>query len=135
MMTDTSLLSLLMPPRRNSTVGIKSPVDEGAAKPWTDEEPPSPFRGVWYSRARIVLTANARKGQHTGEGECQNGQHKLQAVFERAQHDSKDSEGDAANVDWGEYPSGRIYYSAHVCVAFWGAVVSGTCVQCVTYSI
>ena len=85
-------------------------------------------------RASFLLQM-LEKDSTPGKGKSLDGQHKLQAVFERAQRDSKDLEGDAANVDWGEYPSGRIYYSAHVFVAFWGAVVSGTRVQRVTYFI
>jgi len=70
-----------------------------------------------------------------GKRQSLDGHQKLQEVFERAQRDSKDLEGDAANVDWGEYSSSRAYYSAHVCVAFWGGVVSGMRVQPVTYFI
>ena len=98
---------------------------------WTKSpHPPSEVSGTVVHV--LFLLQMLEKDSRTGEGECWNGQHKLQAAFERAQHDSKDPEGDVANIDWGEYPSGHIYYSAHVCVAFWGAVMSGMCIQRVT---
>lgn len=131
-----STVSLDAAATRDSTIAIKSPTDERAAKPWTEEEPPPAPSEVSGTAVRAsFLLQMLEKDSTPGKRKSLDGQQKLQEVFERAQRDSKDLEGDAANVDWGECSSGHIYYSTHVCVAFWGAVVSGTRVQRVTYFI
>ena len=128
-----STVSLDVAATRDSTVAIKSPIDEGAAKPWTeDEPPPAPSESSGTAVRASFLLQMLDKDSTPGKRKSLDGQQKLQEVFERAQRDSKDLEGDAANVDWGEFSSGRMYYSAHGCVAFWGAVVSGTRFQRVT---
>ncbi|KAI0305591.1 rab-GTPase-TBC domain-containing protein [Multifurca ochricompacta] len=104
-----STVSLNAVAARGSTVAIKSPVDEGAPRPWAEEEPapaPSEVSGV-VVRASFLLQ---RLGNDVAIGPrgSLDGQQKLQEVFQRAQRDSKDLEGEIANVDW----------------AFWGLVVS-----------
>lgn len=131
-----STVSLDATATRDSTVAIKSPTDEGAAKPWTEDEPPPAPSEVSGTAVRAsFLLQMLEKDSMPGTRKSLDGQHKLQEVFERAQRDSKDLEGDAANVDWGEYSSSRVYYSAQVCVAFWGGVVSGMHFRPVTYCI
>jgi hypothetical protein len=105
-----STVSLDATATRDSTVAIKSPIDEGAAKPWVDDEPPPAPSEVSGTAVRAsFLLQMLEKDSTPGKRKSLDGQHKLQAVFERAQRDSKDLEGDAANVDWGEYSSGCIY--------------------------
>jgi len=128
-----STVSLNAAATRDSTVAIKSPIDEGAPKPWAEEEPaPAPSEVSGSSIRASFLLQVLENDVPPGSRRSLDGQQKLQEVFDRAQRDSKDSEGDAASVDWGEC-SGHfcIYYWAHVCVAFWGSVVSGACFRCV----
>ena len=88
---------------RDSTVAIKSPVDEEGSKPWAGEEPePSPSEIASASvRTSFLLQRLGNDGAPASRRSL-DGQHKLQEVFERAQRDSKELEGDIANVDWGK---------------------------------
>ena len=90
---------------RDSTVAIKSPVDETASKPWAEEEPaPAPSEISSTSvRASFSLQRFGNDGV-SGTRRSLDGQQKFQEVFERAQRDSKELEGDLANVDWGKCP-------------------------------
>ena len=128
-----STVSLNASATRDSTVAIKSPIDEGAPKPWAEEEPaPAPSEVSGSSMRASFLLQMLENDVPPGSRRSLDGQQKLQEVFERAQRDSKDSEGDAASVDWGECSDHFcMYYWAHVCVAFWGSVVSGACFRCV----
>ncbi|KAI0298609.1 rab-GTPase-TBC domain-containing protein [Russula brevipes] len=104
-----SMVSLSATATRDSTVAIKSPVDEGAPKPWTEEEPaPAPSEASGASARTSFLLQRLGNDAAPGPRRSLNGQQKLQEVFERAQRDSKDLEGDVTNVDW----------------AFWGSVMS-----------
>ena len=96
-----STVSLNAATARGSTVAIISPVDEKAQRPWEEDEPPlAPSESNTSVRASLLLQ---RLGNDTTPSRRSlDGQHKLQEVFERAQRDSKDLEGELANVDWGE---------------------------------
>ncbi|KAH9002096.1 RabGAP TBC [Lactarius hatsudake] len=91
-----STVSLDAATARGSTVAIKSPVHEKAPK-----LSPAPPCALHFCCKGSETTPRHREGVWTE-------QHKLQEVFERAQRDSKDLEGELASVDW----------------AFWGSVVS-----------
>jgi len=102
-----STVSLNAAAARDSTVAIKSPTDESVPKPWTEDEPapaPSEISGTAI-RASFMLQ---RLGNDVAPGtrRSQDGQQKLQDVFERAQRESKELEGDVASVDWGACSSG-----------------------------
>ncbi|KAI0256103.1 rab-GTPase-TBC domain-containing protein [Lactifluus subvellereus] len=93
---------------RDSTVAIKSPVDEEGSKPWVEEEPgPAPSETSGSVRTSFLLQRLGNDGAPASRRSL-DGQQKLQEVFERAQRDSKELEGELTNVDW----------------AFWGSVVS-----------
>jgi hypothetical protein len=79
---------------RDSTVAIESPIDEGAAKPWMDEEPPPAPSEVSGTVVRASFLLQMLEEDSTpGKGRSLDGQHELQAVFECAQHDCKGLEG------------------------------------------
>lgn len=98
-----STVSLNAAATRDSTVALKSPIDEGTSKPWTEDEPPpapSEVSGASSMRASFLLQRlgnDATPGQRSLDG-----QHKLQEVFERAHRNSTELE-EAANVDWGKH--------------------------------
>ncbi|KAF8472924.1 rab-GTPase-TBC domain-containing protein [Russula ochroleuca] len=105
-----STVSLNAAAARDSTVAVKSPIDEGAPKPWTeeDEPPPAPSEVPSASSMRAsFLLQRLGNDVTSGPRRSLDGQQKLQEVFERAQRHSRDLE-DEASVDW----------------AFWGSVVS-----------
>lgn len=97
-----STVSLNAAATRDSTVALKSPIDEGTSKPWTEDEPPpapSEVSGASSMRASFLLQRlgnDATPGQRSLDG-----QQKLQEVFERAHRNSTELE-EAANVDWGK---------------------------------
>jgi hypothetical protein len=98
-----STVSLNAAAIRDSTVALKSPTDEGASKPWTEDEPPpapSEISGASSMRASFLLQ---RLGNDATPGQRRSldGQQKLQEVFERAHRNSNELE-EAANVDWGK---------------------------------
>ncbi|KAI9461731.1 rab-GTPase-TBC domain-containing protein [Russula earlei] len=104
-----STVSLDAAAARDSTVAIKSPIDEGSPRPWRDEEPePVPSEVSGASVRASFLLQRLGNDITPGSRRSADGQQKLQEVFERAQRDSKDLEGDVASVDW----------------AFWGSVIS-----------
>ena len=98
-----STVSLNAAAARDSTVAVKSPVDEGASsKPWAEDEPPpapSEVPSASSMRASFLLQ---RLGNDVTSAPRRSldGQQKLQEVFERAQRNSGDLE-DEAGVDWG----------------------------------
>ena len=96
-----STVSLNAATARGSTIAIISPVHEKVQRPWEEEEPPlAPSESNTSVRASLLLQ---RLGNDTTSSRRSlDGQHKFQEVFERAQRDSKDLEGELANVDWGE---------------------------------
>jgi hypothetical protein len=99
----TVSLSAAATAARDSTMAIKSPVDEKASKPWGEEEPaPAPSEISGAVRTSFLLQRLENEGA-PGSRRSLDGQQKLQEVFERAQRDSKDLEGDFINVDWGEF--------------------------------
>jgi hypothetical protein len=88
---------------RDSTVAIKSPIDEQAPKPWTDEEPaPAPSESTGASVRASFLLQILENDATSRPRRSLDGQQKLQEVFERAQRDSQELEGEATGVDWGE---------------------------------
>ena len=109
-----SAVSLDAAATRDSTVAVKSPIDEEGAssKPWTEDElepPPAPSETSGTAvRASLLLqrigndgaVAAAAVAPGLGARRSVDGQQKLQEVFERAQRNSKDLE-DEAGVDWG----------------------------------
>lgn len=107
-----STVSLNAAAARDSTVAVKSPVDESASsKPWAEDEPPpapSEVPSASSMRASFLLQ---RLGNDVTSGPRRSldGQQKLQEVFERAQRNSGDLE-DEAGVDWGTCSPGS---SAH----------------------
>jgi hypothetical protein len=134
---------------RDSTVAVKSPVDEEGAssKPWTEDElepPPAPSETSGTAvRASFLLQrigndgAAAAAAPGLGPRRSIDGQQKLQEVFERAQRNSKDLE-DEAGVDWGTcslWAALLLQIPAYadtvfIYIAFWGSVVSGACFVC-----
>jgi ecotropic viral integration site 5 protein len=106
-----STVSLNAAATRGSTVAIKSPIDEGTPKPWAEEEPvPAPPEGTGASVRASFLLQMLENDVASGPRRSLDGQQKLQEVFERAQRDSKDLEGEAAGVDWGECsPAAPVY--------------------------
>ena len=134
---------------RDSTVAVKSPVDEEGAssKPWTEDElepPPAPSETSGTAvRASFVLQrigndgAAAAAAPGLGPRRSIDGQQKLQEVFERAQRNSKDLE-DEAGVDWGTCSLWAALLlqipayadTVYIYIAFWGSVVSGACFVC-----
>jgi hypothetical protein len=124
-----STVSLNAAAARDSTVAVKSPIDEGAPKPWTeeDEPPPAPSEVPSASSMRAsFLLQRLGNDVTSGPRRSLDGQQKLQEVFERAQRHSRDLE-DEASVDWGKCSPGLFCksYPAHTYIAFWGSVVSG----------
>jgi hypothetical protein len=113
-----STVSLNAAATRDSTVAIKSPIDEGAPKPWAEEEPaPAPSEGTGASVRASFLLQMLENDVASGPRRSLDGQHKLQEVFERAQRDSKDLEGETAGVDWGEFsPAAPVYTTVLMCV-------------------
>jgi hypothetical protein len=108
-----STVSLNAVATRDSTVAIKSPIDEGAPKPWVEVEPvPAPSEGTGASVRASFLLQMLENDVASGPRRSLDGQQKLQEVFERAQRDSKDLEGEAASVDWGECSSAASVYTA-----------------------
>ncbi|KAH9176308.1 rab-GTPase-TBC domain-containing protein [Lactarius sanguifluus] len=103
-----STVSLNAATARGSTVAIKSPVHEKAPKLWEEEEPPLAPSEISGASVRASLLLQRLGNDAAPSRRSLDGQHKLQEVFERAQRDSKDLEGELASVDW----------------AFWGSVVS-----------
>ncbi|KAH8990490.1 rab-GTPase-TBC domain-containing protein [Lactarius akahatsu] len=103
-----STVSLDAATARGSTVAIKSPVHEKAPKLWEEEEPPLAPSEISGTSVRASLLLQRLGNDAAPSRRSLDGQHKLQEVFERAQRDSKDLEGELASVDW----------------AFWGSVVS-----------
>ncbi|KAF8274526.1 hypothetical protein EI94DRAFT_691818 [Lactarius quietus] len=95
-----STVSLNAATARGSTVAIISPVDEKARKPWEEEEPPLAPSEVSNTSVRASLLLQRLGNDTTPSRRSLDEQHKLQEVFERAR-DSKDLEGELANVDWG----------------------------------
>ena len=98
-----STVSLNAAATRDSTVALKSPIEEDASKPWAEDEPPpapSEISATSSMRASFLLQ---RLGNDATPGQRRSidGQQKLQEVFERAQRDSNELE-EAANVDWGK---------------------------------
>ena len=98
-----STVSLDAATARGSTVAIMSPVDEKAEKPWEEDEPPLAPSEVSNTSVRASLLLQRLGNDGAPTRRSLDGQQKLQEVFERAQRDSKDLEGELANVDWGEY--------------------------------
>ena len=98
-----STVSLDAATARGSTVAIISPVDEKAEKPWEEDEPPLAPSEVSNTSVRASLLLQRLGNDGAPTRRSLDGQQKLQEVFERAQRDSKDLEGELANVDWGEY--------------------------------
>jgi hypothetical protein len=107
-----STVSLNAAATRESTAAIKSPIDEDAPKPWTEDEPPPAPSEVSNSSIRTSFLLQRLGNDATpGQRRSVDGQQKLQEVFERAQQNSNELEEAAANVDWGECsmgPSGSI---------------------------
>ena len=97
-----STVSLNAATARGSTVAVKSPVHEKAPKLWEEEEPPLAPSEVSNTSVRASLLLQRLGNDVTPSRRSLDGQHKLQEVFERAQRDSKDLEGELASVDWGE---------------------------------
>ena len=97
-----STVSLDAATARGSTVAVKSPVHEKAPKLWEEEEPPLAPSEVSNTSVRASLLLQRLGNDATPSRRSLDGQHKLQEVFERAQRDSKDLEGELASVDWGE---------------------------------
>jgi hypothetical protein len=101
-----STVSLNVAATRDSTVAVKSPIDEVASKPWTeDEPPPAPSEVSSASMRTSFLLQRLGNDVAPGPRRSLDGQQKLQEVFERAQRNSKDLEDDA-NVDWGKCSQG-----------------------------
>jgi hypothetical protein len=97
-----STVSLNAAAARDSTVAVKSPIDEAASKPWTeDEPPPAPSEVSSASMRASFLLQRLENDAAPGPRRSLDGQQKLQEVFERAQRNSKDLEDDAG-VDWGK---------------------------------
>ncbi|KAI0277605.1 rab-GTPase-TBC domain-containing protein [Russula aff. rugulosa BPL654] len=104
-----STVSLNAAAIRDSTVALKSPIDEDTSKPWAEDEPPpapSEVSAATSMRASLLLQRLGNDAT-SGQRRSLDGQQKLQEVFERAQRNSNELE-EAANVDW----------------AFWGIVMS-----------
>ena len=98
-----STVSLNVAATRDSTVALKSPIEEGTSKPWTEDEPPlapSEVSSAPSMRASFLLQ---RLGNDATPGQRRSldGQQKLQEVFELAHRNSNELE-EAANVDWGK---------------------------------
>jgi hypothetical protein len=106
-----STVSLNAAATRDSTVALKSPIDEGASKPWTEEDEPPPAPSEVSNRTSIrasLLLQRIGNDVPPGPRRSLDGQQKLQEVFERAHRNSKDLE-DEVGVDWGEcFPSGEL---------------------------
>ncbi len=100
-----STVSLNAATARGSTVAIKSPVHEKVSKPWEEEEPPLAPSEVSSTSVRASLLLQRLGNDAMPSRRSLDGQQKLQEVFERAQRDSKDLEGELASVDWGERSS------------------------------
>jgi hypothetical protein len=117
-----STVSLNAAATRDSTVALKSPVDEGAPKPWVEEEPaPVPSEGTGASVRASFLLQMLENDVASVPRRSLDGQQKLQEVFERAQRDSRDLEGDAASVDWGRCsPAAPAYTTVLMCVQRFG---------------
>jgi hypothetical protein len=96
-----STVSLDAATARGSTVAIISPVDEKVAKPWEEDEPPLAPSEVSTTSVRASLLLQRLGNDGAPSRRSLDGQQKLQEVFERAQRDSKDLEGELASVDWG----------------------------------
>lgn len=99
-----STVSLNAAATRDSTVAVKSPIDEGPPKPWTEEDEPPPAPSELSSRTSIrasLLLQRIGNDVPPAPRRSLDGQQKLQEVFQRAQRNSKDLE-DEAGVDWGE---------------------------------
>jgi hypothetical protein len=98
-----STVSLNAAATRDSTVALKSPIDEDTSKPWADDEPPPAPSEVSASSSMRTSFLLQRLGNDATPGQRRSldGQQKLQEVFERAQRDSNELE-EAANVDWGK---------------------------------
>jgi hypothetical protein len=121
-----STVSLNTAAARGSTVAVISPVHEKVQRLWEEEEPPLAPSEVPNTSVRASLLLQRLGNDTTPSRRSLDGQQKLQEVFERAQRDSKDLEGELASVDWGEcfsalFGTGLI----NPCIAFWGSVVSG----------
>ena len=99
-----STVSLNVAATRDSTVALKSPIDEDSSKPWAeDEPPPAPSEVPAASSMRASLLLQRLGNDATpGQRRSVDGQLKLQEVFERAQRNSNELE-EAANVDWGKH--------------------------------
>ncbi|KAH9083525.1 rab-GTPase-TBC domain-containing protein [Lactarius deliciosus] len=95
-----STVSLDAATARGSTVAIKSPVHEKAPKLWEEEEPPLAPSEISGTSVRASLLLQRLGNDAAPSRRSLDGQHKLQEVFERAQRDSKDLEGELASVDW-----------------------------------
>jgi hypothetical protein len=97
-----STVSLNAATARGSTVAVKSPVHEKAPKLWEEEEPPLAPSELSSTSVRASLLLQRLGNDATPSRRSLDGQHMLQEVFERAQRDSQDLEGELASVDWGE---------------------------------
>jgi hypothetical protein len=98
-----STVSLNAAATRDSTVALKSPIDESTSKPWAEDEPPpapSEVSAASSMRASLLLQRLGNDAT-SGQRRSLDGQLKLQEVFERAQRNSNELE-EAANVDWGK---------------------------------
>jgi hypothetical protein len=123
-----STVSLNAAAIRDSTVALKSPIDEDTSKPWAEDEPPpapSEVSAATSMRASLLLQRLGNDAT-SGQRRSLDGQQKLQEVFERAQRNSNELE-EAANVDWGKRSFGLFwkYFPAYAYIAFWGIVMSG----------
>jgi hypothetical protein len=101
-----STVSLNAAATRDSTVAVKSPIDEVSSKPWAEDEPPPAPSEVSSASVRAsFLFQRIGNDAAPPPRRSLDGQQKLQEVFERAQRNSKDLEDDAS-VDWGKCSPG-----------------------------
>ena len=99
----TVSLNLNAAATRDSTVALKSPIDEDTSKPWAEDEPPPAPSEVSAASSIRTSFLLQRLGNDAipGQRRSLDGQQKLQEVFERAQLNGNEVE-EASNVDWGK---------------------------------